>query len=135
MRFIDFQIARVVPPVADLSYVLCFSATKDVVDNMEMYLEIYYKSLCEFLKVLGSDPDLLYPHKVFMQQWEEFGKFGPALLLFALRLILSEEHEAPSLVSREEYARTLVVDEMVNQAEHDRRIVDVFKKFVSSGWL
>lgn len=126
---------RVVPPVIDLSYVLCCSAPQNVVDNMEKYLDIYYNSLSEFLEELECDSDLVYPHKVFMKQWKEFAKFGPTLLLMALRFMLAEEHEAPSLGSKEEFERTLVINEMVNQAEHDRRIIDAFKKFVRSGWL
>lgn len=135
MRLIDFQLARLAPPVCDLSYFFCFSASKRVIDDLETYLEKYYSSLSDFLKELDTDADTVYPFKVFMEQWREFAKFGPAMILFALRLTLSEEHEAPSLASKEEFARTIRIEKMVNQEEHDRRIVDVMKKFVKSGWI
>lgn len=134
-RFIDFQLTRVVPPVVDVSHLLCLSASKSVIDDMEFYLEIYYASLSDFLKELGTNSDVVYPHEVFMKQWKNYGKFGPTMMLFALRFILSEENEAPSLTSNEECTKSLLIDEMVNQAENDRRIIDVFKKFVAAGWI
>lgn len=135
VRLIDFQIARLAPPVIDLTHFLCIGASLDVMEQLDTYLEMYYESLSDFLKELGSDPEEVYPHQVFIEQWKKFGKFGLAMLLFMLRFALSEEHEVPSLASKEEFHRTLIIDKMVNQEENDNRIVRTFKKFVASGWV
>lgn len=104
-------------------------------ENLDTYLELYYKSLSSFLEELGGDLDTAYPFKTFMDQWKKFGKFGLAMILFGLTLTLSEEHEAPSLASKEEFAKSLNIPNMVNQEEHDTRIINIFKKFVRSGWV
>lgn len=135
MRLIDFQLSRLAPPVTDLLYLFCFSASKGVIDELETYLEKYYNNLSDFLKELDTDVDIVYPFKIFMGQWKDFARYGPAMILFALRFTLSEEHEAPSLASKEEFARTIGIEKMENQEEHDRRIVNVLKKFVKSGWI
>lgn len=135
LRLIDFQMCRLLPPVVDVTHLLCFTAPENAIENLPKYLKVYYDSFSVFLRELGSDPDALYPFEVYMNHWKKYGKFGIALILFALRIIISEEHEAPSLRSAEEFNRTLIIDTIVRQEEHDRRIICLSKKFVELGWI
>lgn len=98
-------------------------------DKVDKYLQIYYNSLSDFIRQLGSDPDTVYPFEVFMKHWKQFRNFGLAMSLFGFRFILSEEDEALSLTTKEEYANGFTKT-MANQEEQDRRVTDVIKHFV-----
>lgn len=133
MRFVDFQISKVATTAFDLSYFLTTCAPESVLDDLDNYLELYYKTTSEFLKELGSDADVVYPHRVFREQWRKHAKFGLSMALFAFRMMLSEEHEVPKMTTKEEFARTYIIDKIVNQEEHDKRLSHVVTTFVKMG--
>lgn len=133
MRLVDFQISKVATPAFDVSHFLAVSAPKSVLDNLSKYLELYYKTISDFLKELGSDPDVVYPHHVFREHWKKHARFGLTISLFAFRFFLSEEDEAPKMTTKEEFAQTFIIDKMVNQEEHDQRLSHIVTAFVKMG--
>lgn len=133
MRHLDFQVSKVATPAHDLSYFLLTSSPKRILDNLDKYLQMYYKSMSEFLKELGSDPEVLYPHPTFMEHWKRHARFGFTMALFGFRFFLCEEDEAPDMSSKEAFARTMNDNPLKNQAEYDRRVIDVSTMFVKMG--
>lgn len=134
MRFLDYQLTRLASPVIDISYFLCFSAPEYIIENIEEYIQYYYKRFSYFLKELDTDVEKVYPFEIFMQHWKIHGKFGLALLLFVPRFTLAEKHETVSLASAEEFERTFMAAELENQKLLDERLMFVYKKFVALGW-
>lgn len=132
MRFLDFQLARVHSAAFDLAYFIHLSAPKRVLDEVDKYLRIYYNSLSDFLKELGSDPDSVFPFDVFMMQWKKYRKFGLAMGLVGFRFMLTEQDEVPELTTKEILEQSLVRD-IANQKEQDRRVIDMVRYFVETG--
>lgn len=99
-------------------------------DDVDKYLKIYYKSLSDFLRQLGSDPDVLFPFEVLLEHWAKHRKFGLAMSLFVFRFMLAEEDETLCLTKEALEDGMKIV--MTNQREHDRRLTDVLKHFVES---
>lgn len=114
----------------DLSHFLSTCTPKRILDDLDNYLNLCYKSLSDFFKELGGDPDMLYPHSVFKEHWKKYARYGLSITLFLLRTILGEEHEAPNMSSKEEFYQTMNTDKIANQKEHDRRIIDLITMFV-----
>lgn len=100
-------------------------------DEVEKYLQIYYTSLSDTLKQLGSDPEKVFPFSVLQKHWTKFRRFGLAMSLFIFRFILSQENETPSL-TRDAYVEDFVND-IANQKQANRRVTDVLKHFVEDG--
>lgn len=134
MRFFDFQLARVHSPVFDLVYFFHVSAPKSVLDEVDKYLRIYYTSLSDFLKELGSDANVVFPFDVFMVQWRKYRRFGLAMAMFAFRFMFSEQDGVPDLTTNESLEQSLGKD-MANQEEQDRRVIDVVRYFVETGGI
>lgn len=81
------------------------------------------------------DLDVVYPFELFMGHWQKFGKFGLAITTFAIRFTLSEEYVALLLASKEEFAKSIIIGDMVNKEQHDIKIIYNLKRFVGSGWV
>lgn len=130
-RFIDFQVTRVHSPAFDLAYFFYTSAPKRIMDKVDTYLGIYYDSLSDFLRQLGSDPEKVFPFEIFMKHWRQFRRFGLTMSLFGFRFILSEEDEVITLSKNDDYIESFQ-QEMKNQKEQDRRVTDIVKHFVEN---
>ncbi|KAK4884224.1 hypothetical protein RN001_000495 [Aquatica leii] len=75
--FLDWQISRYGSPVLDLSQFLFTCTDKSLRDqHYEDLIKAYYKSLCNFLQQLGSDPNTLFPEEVLQQHLRKFSVFG-----------------------------------------------------------
>lgn len=129
VRFLDFQISRLHSPGFELAHFLYLSAPKRVMDEIDKYLIYYHKALSDFLRQLGSDPDVLLPFEVLLKDWRKYRTFGLAMSLFCFRFMLSEEDEAVSLTTKEDY-KDKYGKEISNQEEQDKRVIDVVKHFV-----
>lgn len=118
-------------PVFDLSHFLYASTPKYIMDDADKYLEIYYKSFSDFLRELGSDPDVLFPFEVLQKLWRKYRKFGLAMSIIIFRFMLADEDDTLSLRNKEAVEEGFN-KEMNNQEEHDRRVTAVLKHFVES---
>lgn len=107
MCLIDLQIARLGPPILDISYFLYSCSSKKVIDNYEHYLDKYHDSLSEHLRRLGSNPDELYPYSVFREQWKKFSKFGLILAMLLIHIMLSEQDEVADLTEIAEAGKSV----------------------------
>lgn len=61
--------------------------------NIDKHLKVYHAELCDQIKKLGSDPDVLYPFPVFEQHWKDNAKFGFYMGFVLIRIMLSEKGE------------------------------------------
>lgn len=66
---LDFQLARCASPVLDLSFLIYSCTLKSFRDQyFDDTLKIYHSELSNAIKLLGSDPDKIYPWNLFMQE-------------------------------------------------------------------
>lgn len=94
----DWQITRYASPVLDLMYFLFTASTKAFRDqHYETLLDIYYQSLSDFMRRLGSDPDQLFPRKALDEQLQRFGRFGLLMAVMLLPVITTKSEDVPDL--------------------------------------
>lgn len=126
---------RVGPPVCDLAYFLYGCTTKEVLDNMDTYKAFYYENLSKHIKLLGSNPDVIYPSSAFEEQWKKYAKFGlctSGLINFAL---LSEKHEVidfNEVVEAGQEIGTAFDYEIANMKEFNNRMKYIIENFVAN---
>lgn len=66
---LDFQIARCASPVIDLSLLIYACTLKSFRDEyFDEMLQMYHLELSNAIKLLGSDPEKLYPWDLFMKE-------------------------------------------------------------------
>lgn len=66
---LDFQLARVVSPVSDLSFIIYSCTDKSFRDKyFDDALKFYHSVLISAIKSLGSNPEKLYPWNLFMKE-------------------------------------------------------------------
>lgn len=66
---LDFQLARCTSPVLDLSFLIYSCTLKTFRDQyFDDILKTYHGVLCNAIKSLGSDPEKVYPWKLFMKE-------------------------------------------------------------------
>ncbi|KAF2886732.1 hypothetical protein ILUMI_19441 [Ignelater luminosus] len=138
IRFIDFQLSRVGPPICDLAYFLYGCTSKEVLDNMNTYKAFYYENLSKHIKLLGSNPDSVYPPSAFEEQWKKYAKFGlmtSGLINFAL---LSEKHEVidfNEVAAAGHNIGTAFDYEIANMKEFNIRMTRIIENFVANDLL
>ncbi|KAF2901788.1 hypothetical protein ILUMI_04404 [Ignelater luminosus] len=138
MCLIDLQLARLGPPVLDLSYFLYSCGSKEVLNNYQRYLDMYHDSLSAHLRQLGSNPDKLYPYLVFREQWKTSSKFGLILSLLLIHIMLSEQNEVADITESAEIGKNLIdsFDYDISNSEvyHDR-VKHIILHFVDNGYI
>lgn len=114
---VDWQLFRPTSPVFDLSYFFYNISTEETLNKLDSYLDIYYAELCDGIEKLGSDPEVLYPKRIFREEWKKHCKFGFAFAFLLVKLMLAKQDEAPK------------VDEIDYENLKDADKVDLFPKF------
>ncbi|XP_066137710.1 uncharacterized protein [Euwallacea fornicatus] len=76
VKLIDFHLAYVSTPVHDLSYFFYSGASKEDMDKIDDYLELYYDTFSSFVKELGADPQEIYPYRVLQEDWKRYSLLG-----------------------------------------------------------
>lgn len=94
----DWQISRAASPVLDLSYFFYVNSSKEIVDNLDDYLKIYYESFQEHMKRLGCDANAHFPFSKLEEHWKLYSRYGLILCLIVIRIMISDDEELPDLV-------------------------------------
>ncbi|CAL1685604.1 unnamed protein product [Lasius platythorax] len=82
---LDFQLARCVSPILDISFLVYSCTLKSFRDQyFDDILKIYHSELSNAIKSLGSDPEKIYPWDLFMKEVKNYFIFG---VVFALESI------------------------------------------------
>ncbi|XP_062555414.1 uncharacterized protein LOC134220379 [Armigeres subalbatus] len=131
IRLIDWQLCRYVSPILDLSYFIYICTDEGLrAEHYDELLDVYYKSLSNFLKVLGGDVERQFPKDAFDAQWKKYGRFGLLMGLIVLPMICTERDELPDM---EEY-----MDKVVNGEENvkyeyatSKKAADLYEKRIS----
>lgn len=66
---LDFQLARCVSPICDLSFLIYSCTQKPFRDQYyDDLLKVYHTELSSAIKSLGSDPEKVYPWDIFLKE-------------------------------------------------------------------
>lgn len=93
MCLLDFQLIGQASPVMDLAYFLYASAPKEIYDNLDHYLHVYYDSLSKTIRDLGSDPEVLMPFEELKHHWKLYSVYGLMMSSMVLKICTQERDE------------------------------------------
>lgn len=111
-------------PVYDLSYCIYSGGTRDIFNDLDYYLHVYYKSLSDTLKQFGSNVELIYPFTTFKSEWKHHCKYGYSMALLLLKNKLMYK-EAQCIEITEEINVDL---EMFEKGKYDKELLDIRAK-------
>ncbi|XP_018327210.1 uncharacterized protein LOC108738326 [Agrilus planipennis] len=98
MRLLDFQFSTVASPASEVSSFFFINIANELlVDKHDQFLELYHKTLSDFLVKLGSDPNKLFPWDGLKQQMKKYSIRGLLSSLQAIRLLRVESDKLPNL--------------------------------------
>ncbi|XP_060532510.1 uncharacterized protein LOC132705721 [Cylas formicarius] len=91
---LDFQISKLASPVLDLAYHICAVIAPTDSANLKELLGIYYRSLSDYLRQLGSNPDIAFPYSSLIEQWRKYSLIGIFFVGMVLPIILLDKSDA-----------------------------------------
>ncbi|XP_015175895.1 PREDICTED: uncharacterized protein LOC107066107 [Polistes dominula] len=134
---LDFQLARCVSPILDLSHFIYACTNKTLRERFDDMLKIYYNKLSYIINLLGSDSNKLYPWEMFMKEVKEHFFFGIVCSLEALPLAMLPESQVPDLETLTDENVELNLDhiEYLDTQSKRLRLADVIVHAVENGFL
>ncbi|KAF2904589.1 hypothetical protein ILUMI_01587 [Ignelater luminosus] len=123
--FFDFQISRLGSPVLDLLYFFYTCSPKEIINELDYYLQLYYNSFSDYLRKLGSDPDKILPYSVLQEHWKKYSRYGLAFSIFVIHIMLTEKDEAIDLSEECEAGRSVT-----EAFDYEIKKMDEFKERV-----
>lgn len=133
MRFVDFQISRLGSPILDFAYFFYTSSPKNIMANVDKYLEIYHGSFSSFLTELGSDPEKLFSLSLLKEHWRKYSQFGLVMSVVLFTFMLKGDGEPVSITENEFYKA--FVTPIKNQELCDQRAIDVIAHFADKNLI
>ncbi|XP_046822234.1 uncharacterized protein LOC124425658 [Vespa crabro] len=91
---LDFQLARCVSPITDLSFFIYSCTDKALRERFNEMLKIYYNKLSNTITSLGSDPEKLYSWETFMKEVKEQFFYGIVFAIEALPFTMLDNSQA-----------------------------------------
>ncbi|XP_063225451.1 uncharacterized protein LOC134532680 [Bacillus rossius redtenbacheri] len=133
---LDLQVSRYSSPVTDIAYFLYCCTERSV--RREAYkslLSDYYNSFSQFLRLLGSDPEQMFPYSAFKEQESRFSHFGLLMALFVLPIFTAASEDTPDMDNiGENTARDHLAKSASNQL-YLRRMGDVIEDMVDRSFI
>ncbi|EFN66536.1 hypothetical protein EAG_11030 [Camponotus floridanus] len=138
---LDFQLARCASPILDLSFLIYSCTLKSFRDQyFDDMLKNYYSELNNAIKLLGSDPDKIYPWDLFMQEVKEQFIFGVLTALEAILLSLIDIPESFNINTVIQGNEAIDIGEIsflhpVETTSGRRRLADVIVHAFEQGYI
>ncbi|KRT78399.1 phosphotransferase, partial [Oryctes borbonicus] len=138
MALIDWQLLRPASPAFDISYFFLTIASEAALNKCKDYLKLYHNELSEQIRLLGSEPEVLYPFPAFMKHWKDHCRFGFAMATIIIKVMLSEKDEVVNLEEIDlEDAEQLenLYPKFEKEEEFLRRMKVLAKYMIANGYL
>lgn len=138
---LDFQLARCASPIIDLSFLIYACTLKPFRDQyFDKMLKTYHSDLSNAIKLLGSDPEELYPWSLFMKEVKEQFVFGVAASLDSIPLCLMDVSESFTIDTAVMGDEAIDIGDAVDllciaTASEKRRLADVVVDAVERGYI
>lgn len=139
---------RYASPVCDLMYYIFSCTTKELRDShYDELMDVYYKSLSNFVTRLGSDPEKVFPRSAFDDQLKRFGKFGLSMAIMTLPVFTSNPEDIPELddiaeqfKEAQDKGENIKMDEISFQSEktlgvYEKRMKGVLQDMYRLGYI
>ncbi|KAJ3659971.1 hypothetical protein Zmor_011631 [Zophobas morio] len=130
IRLLDLQLVKTGSPVCDLSYCLYSGASKEIFDNLDKYLKIYYDSLSTTLNEFGLESEKIFPFHVLKEHWKMYAKFGMIMSLVILRMKCTNKEDLIDFT--DDFEKDMTEEQMAkllkfNEDDFKVRVKDLLK--------
>ncbi|XP_060532513.1 uncharacterized protein LOC132705723 [Cylas formicarius] len=129
VKLIDFQISQLASPMMDLSYHLFTVCSEETLKSIKSIFDIYYDSLSEHLRKLGSDPLKIFPRSTLIDHWSKYWPFGVIMTFITMPLIHTESSDVVAIENmNEEQAKNLKTKlQGESKRQSENRIINAIK--------
>lgn len=141
MRFLDWQVLKYCSPAIDLLYNIFTSTDKAFREKeYENLLKVYYNSLSNTVKLLGSNPDELFTLNDLKDELRICGNFAFILTPMILQVSLADSSEIANLdemCDKSAEGQTVDVLSGLNekaQLEYGQRLSGVIDDIINLGY-
>ncbi|XP_018566810.1 uncharacterized protein LOC108907556 [Anoplophora glabripennis] len=135
VRFLDFQMSTEGSPCCDLSYCIYSGAPKEVLNNLDYYLQGYHDILSETLRQFECDSNKIYPLRELKADWKRYCKMGFTMALFIWRLKTTYEGEIKDLNDMIELGEEELKSSGYDEEEYKRITRDLILHMHENGFL
>ncbi|XP_018403101.1 PREDICTED: uncharacterized protein LOC108780029 [Cyphomyrmex costatus] len=137
---LDFQLARCASPVIDLSFLIYACTLKSFRDRyFDEMLKMYHSELNNAIRLLGSDPEKLYPWDLFMKEVKEQFVFGVFASLEAIPLCLIDISDSFTIDTAVKSDEAIDVGDAISFSDLTtngrQRLADVIVHAVEKGYI
>jgi hypothetical protein len=145
IRLLDFQLIRYGSLANDVAYFIFTSTNEELRDeHYENLLQIYHKSLCDFITRLGSDGENLFKYNDFKKQMKKFGRYGLLMSVMVVPIIVAQAVDLPDMdkVAKDMAENKGAAIEMMNmdtvssgtEQAYKKRITGVVRDIIRLGY-
>ncbi|KAK9874575.1 hypothetical protein WA026_005408 [Henosepilachna vigintioctopunctata] len=130
--FLDFQLVTYHSPVVDLSMNIYSTCDHSILENFDVLLDTYYKSLWKNIECLGSRAEDLFTYEQLREHWRKYALYGLILMHVSVKLSLFNTDEYPDLIEMSEGKwdfQQCLKFQGKNELEFRRRILEAFIHF------
>ncbi|XP_060531858.1 uncharacterized protein LOC132705340 [Cylas formicarius] len=129
VKLIDFQFSQLASPMMDLSYHLFTVCSEEAFKSLKNIFDIYYDSLSEHLRKLGSDPLKIFPRSTLIDHWSKYWPFGVIMTLMIIPTVYSESSDTVAIESMndEQLNKLRTTFQGENKRQLENRIINAIK--------
>lgn len=132
---LDWQLARIGSPALDILFFIFVTSEKDLREQYHAQLiREYYRSLSEFLRQLGSDPEILLPFEVLLKHLQEYAPFGLYTALLFVATNMKEVDDVPDYLGTINEDVVIEMMSTVPKGGYLQRMRDIVSDFVTYGY-
>ncbi|CAH1101893.1 unnamed protein product [Psylliodes chrysocephalus] len=95
LRIVDWQISSENSPAFDFCYFFLIHSTKEVLDDYQSYMKLYYESFSQHLKSFDCDPNEVFPYARFEKHVNRYMLYGMFISFVIMRIMICDSDEAP----------------------------------------
>ncbi|KMQ87313.1 hypothetical protein RF55_13434 [Lasius niger] len=138
---LDFQLARCISPISDLSFLIYSCTLKSFRDQyFDDILKIYHSELSNAIKSLGSDPEKIYPWDLFMKEVKDYFVIGLVFALEAVPFCLldpSQSFDLDAIIKTDEAmdVSDVMTVSNIKTSTGRQRLADIIVHAVENGYI
>lgn len=138
MRLIDWQITQWCSPAMDLSHYIFSSTEKELRDeHYDDLLRVYYDSLSELLRRVGSDAEKLFKFSDLQDQLRKFGRYGLIMSPMVIMISMAKPENIPDMdkvADDQQNADNFDGMKKTDDLGYKKRMADVIRDFFTYGF-
>lgn len=101
-------------------------------EKLKELLDIYYNALSEFIRELGSDPDILFPYEDFLNHWRRYRllAFMTVPLIMKFLYCQNEDVKYENATNLDEFV-AWIINVKIEDKDYEDRLIGICQRFLN----